>query len=62
MKKSNRIILASLGTPYLLMDFPDVSTYICAYKGSFVMQNALFKGLMGIEKISGRLPVSIPNI
>ena len=62
MKKSNRIILASLGTPYLLMDFPDVSTYICAYKGSFVMQNALFKALMGIENISGRLPVSIPNI
>ena len=62
MKKSNRIILASLGTPYLLMDFPDVSTYICAYKGSFVMQNALFKALMGKENISGRLPVSIPNI
>lgn len=62
MKKSNRIILASLGTPYLLMAFPGVSTYICAYKGSLVMQDALFKALMGIENISGRLPISIPDI
>ena len=62
MKISDRVILASLGTPYLLMDFPDVSTYLCAYKGSSVMQNALYKALMGKENISGRLPISIPGM
>ena len=61
-KISDRVILASLGTPYLLMDFPDVSTYLCAYKGSSVMQNALYKALMGKENISGRLPISIPGM
>ena len=62
MKISNRIILASLGSPYLLMDFPEVSTYLCAYKGSAIMQSALSKALMGKENISGRLPISIPGM
>ena len=36
LKKSDRIILASLGTPYHLQDFSEVSTYLCAYKGSSI--------------------------
>ena len=62
LKKSERIILASLGTPYLLQDFSEVSTYLCAYKGSSIMQNALADALLGFKDISGRLPVTIPNL
>ena len=62
LKKSDRIILASLGTPYLLQDFSEVSTYICAYKGSSIMQNALADALLGFKDISGRLPVTIPDL
>ena len=62
LKKSERIILASLGTPYLLQDFSEVSTYLCAYKGSSIMQNALADALLGLKDISGRLPVTIPNL
>ena len=62
MKKSDRIILASLGTPYLLQDFSEVSTYLCAYKGSSIMQNALADALLGLKDISGRLPISIPGL
>jgi len=62
LKKSDRIILASLGTPYLLQDFSEVSTYLCAYKGSSIMQNALADALLGLKDISGRLPVTIPNL
>ena len=61
LKKSDRTILASLGTPYLLQDFPEVSTYLCAYKGSSIMQNALADALLGFKDISGRLPVNIPD-
>ena len=60
--KSERIILASLGTPYLLQEFPEVGTYLCAYKGTNLMQVALANALLGREKISGRLPVSIPGL
>jgi len=62
LKKSDRIILASLGTPYLLQDFPEVSTYLCAYKGSSIMQNALADALLGLKDISGHLPVNIPDL
>ncbi|MBE77252.1 MAG: hypothetical protein CMG41_05890 [Candidatus Marinimicrobia bacterium] len=62
IKKSDRIILASLGNPYLLQDFPEVSTYLCAYKGSYLMQSALANALIGLEDISGRLPISIPGL
>ena len=62
MKKSDRIILASLGTPYLLQDFSEVSTYLCSYKGSSLMQNALADALLGLKDISGRLPISIPGL
>jgi len=62
LKKSERIILASLGTPYLLQDFSEVSTYLCAYKGSSIMQNALADALLGLKDISGHLPVTIPNL
>ena len=62
LKKSERIILASLGTPYLLQDFSEVSTYLCAYKGSSIMQNALADALLGLKDISGRLPVTIPDL
>jgi len=62
LKKSDRIILASLGTPYLLQDFSEVSTYLCAYKGSSIMQNALADALLGFKDISGRLPVTIPDL
>jgi len=62
IKKSDRIILASLGTPYLLQDFPKVSTYLCAYNGSYLMQNALADALLGRKDISGRLPISITGL
>ena len=62
IKKSDRIILASLGTPYLLQDFPKVSTYLCAYNSSYLMQNALANALLGSKDISGRLPISIPGL
>ena len=32
MNKSDKIILASLGTPYLIQQFKNISTYICAFK------------------------------
>ncbi|MBT3300060.1 MAG: serine hydrolase [Candidatus Marinimicrobia bacterium] len=60
--KSNRIILASMGTPYLLQEFPQITVYLCAYKGNSVMKTAMVKALLGQIKITGKLPVSIPNI
>ena len=62
MGKTNRIILASLGTPYLIQEFPEISTYLCAYKSNSVMQKALVSALTGQAEISGKLPVTIPGV
>ena len=62
MKKTDQIILASLGTPYLIQEFPEIKVYLCAYKNNSVMQNALLKALLGQAIISGELPVSIPGV
>ena len=62
IKKTNRIILVSLGTPYLIQEFPEISTYLCAYKSNSVMQKALVSALTGQAEISGKLPVTIPGV
>ena len=62
VKKSSKVIVTSFGSPYLIQDFPNAPVYICAYKGSRIMQEAVAKLLMGKEGSSGILPVSIPKI
>tara|TARA_A100001037_G_scaffold303973_1_gene339390 strand:- start:1069 stop:3993 length:2925 start_codon:yes stop_codon:yes gene_type:complete len=62
MNVSDDIILASLGTPYLIQDFPEIPVYLCAYKNNQVMQRALVKALIGKTRISGKLPVTIPGV
>ena len=62
VQKSNNVIITSFGSPYLIQDFPSAPVYICAYKGSDVMQQALLSALMGESDINGILPVTIPGI
>ena len=57
MNKTDRIVLTSLGTPYLIQEFPDIPVYLCAYKNNSIMQAALVNALLGKNKISGKLPV-----
>lgn len=52
-------VVVSLGSPYLLKEFPSVNSYICAYGDSDVSIEAVLKSLTGKIKFKGRLPVSI---
>ena len=62
MERSNRIILISYGNPYLIRDFPDIQSYLCAWNDQSNMQEAAAKALLGQIGVSGKLPVSIPEI
>ena len=62
IKKCSTVIITSFGSPYLIQDFPEAPVYICAYKGSSVMQKAFLNALMGESDINGILPVTIPGI
>ena len=56
------LTLASLGSPYLVSSFPNVSAYLATYSSTPTSELALVKALFGEIPISGHLPVTIPGI
>jgi len=61
-RKTPRLIVTSLGTPYLIQAFPDIPTYLVSYSSQSEMQRATAKALLGHANITGTLPISIPGI
>ncbi|UCD37819.1 MAG: serine hydrolase, partial [Fidelibacterota bacterium] len=60
--KTDRLIISSFGTPYLLQAFPEVPAYLAAYHYSPLMQQALVGALLGETAITGQLPITIPGV
>ena len=61
-KKTERFILTSFGSPYLINSFPDIPTYLVTYSSQKEMQYALANALLGRTDITGTLPITIPDI
>ena len=59
-RRSARTILVNFGSPYLYQQVPEISTYMVAWGGFPLSQRAAAQALLGINAISGRLPISIP--
>lgn len=62
VKGSVPVALIALGNPYLVRDFPDVSSYLAAFSTSTTSESAVAKAIFGEIPISGKLPVSIPGV
>ena len=56
------VVAVSFGSPYLLRDFPDLPTYLCAWGGQDVSQTAAVQALFGETAIGGKLPITIPGL
>ena len=56
------VVTVSFGSPYLLRDFPDLPTYLCAWGGQDVSQAAAVQALFGETAIGGKLPITIPGL
>jgi beta-N-acetylhexosaminidase len=56
------VALISLGNPYLLRDFPDVTSYAATFSTSTTSEIAAAKAIMGDIPIQGKMPVSIPGL
>jgi beta-N-acetylhexosaminidase len=56
------VVTVSFGSPYLLRDFPDLPTYLCAWGGQDVAQTAAVQALFGETSIGGKLPITIPGL
>jgi beta-N-acetylhexosaminidase len=56
------IALISLGSPYLLRYYPNVSVYLATFSPVIPSETAAAKAILGAIRPSGRLPVTIPGI
>jgi beta-N-acetylhexosaminidase len=61
-KLSNRLIVAAVQSPYDLLAFPGVSSYLAAYSDRPASLAALADVLCGREQPAGRLPVALPGL
>ena len=56
------LVLTTFGNPYVLMQFPEVGTYVVAWGQWDVLQRAAGRALTGQVAITGRLPIAIPPL
>lgn len=56
------LALISMGNPYLLRDFPNVTAYAATFSTTQSSESAAAKAILGKIAISGKLPVSIPGV
>ena len=60
VRARKRPIVVSLGNPYLLQQIPGVPAYLIGWSGIGVSQRAAARALLGVNAITGRLPIRIP--
>jgi len=56
------VAAVSFGSPYFLRHIPEVDAYVCLYKNTPDTQAIAARALAGEMDLSGRLPVSIPDL
>ena len=60
VERGTKPIVVAFGNPYLLQQIPWVPTYLVAWGGFPVSQQAAARALLGLSPISGHLPITIP--
>jgi beta-N-acetylhexosaminidase len=56
------VIGIAFGNPYALMNFPEFDTYLVSYGDMPSLQKAAARAVLGQQDITGRLPISLPNL
>lgn len=60
---TNKIVIGiSFGNPYILASFPEMKTYVVAFGDMPSLQRAAARSLLGLQKTTGRLPISLPGL
>lgn len=55
-------IVASLGSPYLVAQFPNARTWLAAFGTQDVIQRSMARAIFGQAAIEGQLPVTVPGV
>ena len=56
------VAVVNFGSPYLLRNFPEISSYMCLYRNTPIAQDIAARAIFGELDITGKLPVSIPGL
>jgi beta-N-acetylhexosaminidase len=56
------VVVVALDSPYDLLSYPEVSTYLATYGRAPVSMEALAQVLFGVVEPRGRLPVELPGL
>ena len=59
---ANQTAVVAMGSPYIISQFPEVQTYLCTYSNVKASEMSAVKAMFGENPMTGRLPVTIPNI
>ena len=62
IERQKPLVGISFGNPYLLMNFPELKTYLVAYGDMPSLQRAAARALLGEIDVVGRLPISLPQL
>lgn len=62
LASGKRVIGISFGNPYVLGSFPEMKTYLVAYGDMPSLQRAAARSVLGLQDITGRLPISLPGL
>ncbi len=58
-KSGRKVIAVAFGSPYVVRELEDVSTFICAWGIQPILQRAAARAIVGREPMTGKLPVTI---
>lgn len=58
---TNKLVVVAGGNPYVIRQFPRVSTYLVTYGRGDVLERAAARAVLGRAPVTGRTPVSLPG-
>jgi beta-N-acetylhexosaminidase len=58
----NKVMVVSLGSPYLILHYPLIQNYVCTFSISSTSERAAVKALFGEIHNHARLPVTLPGV
>ncbi len=61
LARARPLVVVALGNPYVLRQFPSVSSYMVTYGTSATMERAAARALTGQAPVSGHAPITLPG-
>lgn len=62
LASGRQVIGISFGNPYILSSFPEMKTYLVAYGDMPSLQRAAARSVLGLQDITGKLPITLPGL